>query len=157
MSDVRIVEVDWSNAAHRQAVVDILNDYAQGPVEGGQPLPQEVQARLPDELAACPTSYALLAFVDSMPVGVAVCFGGFSTFAGRPLINVHDLAVLSGHRGKGIGTALLEAVTERARQTGCCKVTLEVRVQNSDARRLYERVGFTDAGGQPTQFLERRL
>jgi ribosomal protein S18 acetylase RimI-like enzyme len=90
-------------------------------------------------------------------VGVAVCIGGFSTFAGRPLINVHDLAVMPTHRGRGIGRRLLEAVAERARQTGCCKVTLEVRTSNADARRLYERLGFSDAGGQPTQFLERRL
>jgi len=39
-----------------------------------------------------------------------VCFRGFSTFAAAPLINVHDLAVVPGFRGQGIGRRLLEAV-----------------------------------------------
>lgn len=157
MSEITIVEADFSDTAHAGAVVEILDVYAQEPVEGGRPLPDDVRARLPQGLAEHPTAFALLAFDGSGAVGVAVCIGGFSTFAGRPLINVHDLAVMPSHRGRGIGTRLLDAVTERARQSGCCKVTLEVRASNSNARRLYERLGFSDAGGQPTQFLERRL
>lgn len=157
MSHASIREADWNLDADCRAVVDLINAYAQEPVEGGRPLPIEVQERLAGGLAALPTAFALLAFVDERPVGVAVCLRGFSTFAGKPLINVHDLAVLTDFRGRGIGTELLEAVTQRARTSGCCKVTLEVRSSNTSARRLYERLGFSDAGGQPTQFLERRL
>lgn len=157
MADITIVEADFSDPGHAGAVVEILDVYAQEPVEGGRPLPDDVRARLPQALAEHPTAFALLAFDGASAVGVAVCIGGFSTFAARPLINVHDLAVMPTHRGQRIGTRLLEAVAERARQAGCCKVTLEVRVSNGDARRLYERLGFSDAGGQPTQFLERRL
>jgi ribosomal protein S18 acetylase RimI-like enzyme len=157
MNEITIVEADWSDPTHAEAVVEILDVYAQEPVEGGRPLPAQVRARLPQGLAKHPTAFAMLAFDAGAAVGVAVCIGGFSTFAGRPLINVHDLAVMPTHRRRGIGSRLLDAVTERAQQTGCCKVTLEVRASNVDARRLYERLGFSDAGGQPTQSLERRL
>ena len=157
MNEITIVEADFDDPAHAGAVVEILDVYAREPVEGGRGLSEEVKARLPQGLAEHPTAFALLALDNDAAVGVAVCIGGFSTFAGRPLINVHDLAVMPTHRGRGIGTRLLDAVSERARQSGCCKVTLEVRSSNANARRLYERLGFSDAGGQPTQFLERRL
>ena len=75
-------------------------------------------------------------------VGVAVCFWGFSTFAGLPLINIHDLAVTARHRRKGAGRALMEDVLRRAREAGCAKVTLEVRDDNEPAKRLYKRLDF---------------
>jgi ribosomal protein S18 acetylase RimI-like enzyme len=93
---------------------------------------------------------------------VAVCFLGFSTFAARPLLNVHDLAVLPECRGKGVGRALLEAAEARARAHGCCKLTLEVQDSNQRARGLYASFGFADyvlggAGPTPTRFLTKRL
>lgn len=42
----------------------------------------------------------LLAFVEDEPVGVAVCFFELSTFKTRPLLNIHDLAVLPQYRGR---------------------------------------------------------
>lgn len=49
----------------------------------------------------------------------------------------------------------------RARQLGCCKLTLEVREDNERARSLYKSVGFGDfapgADPTPTFFLEKRL
>ena len=47
------------------------------------------------------------------PVGAAVCFIGFSTFAAKPLINIHDFVVLPAARGKGVGRRLLEAVEKK--------------------------------------------
>jgi GNAT superfamily N-acetyltransferase len=52
------------------------------------------------------------------------------------------LAVAPAMRGKGIGTLLLEAVFQTARDKGFRSVSLEVVDTNPDARRLYERVGF---------------
>jgi ribosomal protein S18 acetylase RimI-like enzyme len=87
-----------------------------------------------------------LAFVNEVAVGIATCFLGFSTFAARPLINVHDFSVVPEHRGRGIGQALLRAVEAAARERGCVKVTLEVQENNHRARRIYERAGFGQAG-----------
>ena len=70
---------------------------------------------------------------------------GFSTFKARPLVNVHDLAVLPEHRGRGVGRALLAAVERKARALGCARVTLEVQENNGRARRVYERAGFAQA------------
>jgi ribosomal protein S18 acetylase RimI-like enzyme len=112
-------------------------------------------------LEAVPHHLVLLAFVDEGPVGLAICFQGFSTFLAQPLLNVHDLAVLPEARGRGVGDALLAAIEAEARRRGCCKVTLEVREDNPVARRLYVRNGFTagQAAGGAVQYhlLEKRL
>jgi RimJ/RimL family protein N-acetyltransferase len=50
------------------------------------------------------------------------------------------------HRGSGVGTALMEAIVERARRNKAHKITLQVWPHNHPARRLYERFGFVDEG-----------
>ena len=83
-----------------------------------------------------------LAFNEEQPIGVAICLLGFSSFRGKPLINIHDIAVSPDARGQGVGRKLLAAVEAEARALGCCKVTLEVRSDNEPAKALYRQVGF---------------
>jgi len=53
------------------------------------------------------------------------------------------LAVDTGYRRRGIGTALAERVVRRMRRKGCSSVTLETEVSNRAAMKLYEeRLGF---------------
>lgn len=145
MPNLEILEADLALPAHQQAVVDLIDAYARDPVGGDQPLPDRVKAELIPGLRAHPTTVVLLAFEDGVPIGVAVCFRGFSTFAARPLLNIHDLAVLSSHRNQGVGRLLLEAVENKARELGCCKLTLEVLENNAKARRTYAAAGFAQA------------
>ena len=56
--------------------------------------------------------------------------------------NVIDIALLSGMRGRGFGSALLRLVQKTARRDGLESVMLHVEHRNTDARRLYERLGF---------------
>jgi GNAT superfamily N-acetyltransferase len=140
-----IVEADLTRADHEAAVIALTTAYALDPMGQGEPLPDHVLERLVPGLRAHPTTLVLLAYADGKAVGLATCFGGFSTFSARPLINIHDFAVLPEFRGMGIGRALLAAVEERARARGCCKVTLEVQVGNARARHTYEAAGFAQA------------
>ena len=125
-SSIRVLEADLSLPEHRQAVVDLVDAYAQDPMGNGEPLPAEVRAVLAERLREHPTTHILIAWQGTDPVGIAVCFRGFSTFNARPLLNIHDLAVLPSCRGLGVGRMLLEAVERKARELGCCKLTLEV-------------------------------
>lgn len=158
---VEIVETDLDNPDHSRGLLDVLDSYARDPMGGARPLRPSVRERLVRELAAQSNALILLALASGEPIGVAVCFVGFSTFAARSLLNIHDLAVLPEFRGRGVGRALLAAAEARARQLGCCKLTLEVREGNQRARSLYASVGFGDfaPGGDPTPtfFLEKRL
>ena len=49
-------------------------------------------------------------------------------------------------RGQGVGTTLIKAVEEQARHQGLKGVNLEVSVENADAIRLYERLGYRRLG-----------
>jgi GNAT superfamily N-acetyltransferase len=148
---------DLAQPADRVALVGLLDLYARDEMGGGAPLAAEVIRHLPDRLAAQPGARVWLAFApDGEPAGVAVCFAGFSTFAARPLLNLHDLAVAPLHRGRGVGRRLLAAVEDGARAAGCCKITLEVRDDNATAQSLYRALGYGD-GAAPHRFWSKRL
>lgn len=60
--------------------------------------------------------------------------------------DVLTLAVAAGQWGRGIGTALLQALLAEAVRRGCTEVFLEVRTDNDRAQRLYRRHGFAEIG-----------
>jgi ribosomal protein S18 acetylase RimI-like enzyme len=155
--NLHVREADFDDERDAKGILAVLDSYASAPVGGGQPLAPDVRERLIPMLREHPTSLVLLAFVDDDPVGIAVCFFGMSTFRARPLLNIHDLAVLTAYQGKGVGPALLEAVEEHARRRGCCKLTLEVQDDNTRARGVYQRFGFEDYALGPTRFLTKAL
>jgi ribosomal protein S18 acetylase RimI-like enzyme len=137
-----VVDADLSNPDHADAIVGQLDAYARDPVANGCGLSDSVKEDLVPGLRDHPGTRVFLAYRGARPVGVAVCFLGFSTFAARRLLNLHDLAVEPGERGAGVGGLLLARVEERARDLGCCKITLEVQENNARALKLYTRFGF---------------
>ncbi len=161
MSDVTVVQADLDDPVQQQAVGEMINAYARDPMGRGADLPAGVRAALIDGLRGHPMSLIFLALDGSRPVGVAVCFVGFSTFAAKRLINIHDLAVMPEYRHRGVGRRLLDRVEATARERGYCKVTLEVLADNLPAQRLYRQVGFQNIEAEgPTArvwFLEKFL
>jgi ribosomal protein S18 acetylase RimI-like enzyme len=148
-SALRTVQADLQQPDHQAAVLTLVDAYSRDPMGDGAPLSAAARARLIPGLRQHPTTLVLLAYDGDTPVGVAVCFVGFSTFAARPLVNLHDVAVLPSHRGRGVGRALLAAVEAQARELGCCKLTLEVLDQNHRALRTYVAAGFKRYALQP--------
>jgi ribosomal protein S18 acetylase RimI-like enzyme len=55
---------------------------------------------------------------------------------------ISAMATFPEHRGKGLGTRMLEIANGRARENGCPQISLLVFEQNEEAVRLYERKGF---------------
>lgn len=136
-----VCRLDLNNPAHADALIAILDDYSHDPMGNNGPLPDEVRNNLVPRLRQIDTFRGLLAVSDGQFVGLANCFVGFSSFKARPVINIHDLAVLPSARGQGVGQALLDAVDRLALEEDCAFVTLEVRADNR-ARSLYLRHGF---------------
>jgi GNAT superfamily N-acetyltransferase len=148
LAEINVLQADLALPGHQAAIVDLVDAYAQDPMGGGNPLAPEVRRALIPGLQRHPTTIVFLAFDRDAAVGVAVCFLGFSTFNARPLINIHDLGVLPSHRGRGVGSRLMAAVEHKARDLGCCKLTLEVLEHNHRARQVYAKLGFAQAGYQ---------
>ena len=146
---------DLRDPADLRDYLAMLGAYARDSMGAGGPLATDVTERLACELPTHPTLHALLAVHAGGAVGFATCFVGYSTFRARPLLNIHDIAVLTEWRGRGIGTALLETTENLARSLGCCAVTLEVRSDNPGAQTLYRRHGVAPA--TCSQFMEKAL
>ena len=152
---------DYGRPSDARAIVALLDAYASDPAGGGEPLSDFARSRLVPELASRPHAFSVLAFDGEAAVGLVNCIEGFSTFKCLPLVNVHDVAVLASHRGRGIAEAMLAEVERLARERGACKLTLEVLSGNAPAMRLYQRVGFEgyqlDPAMGTAQFLQKWL
>jgi ribosomal protein S18 acetylase RimI-like enzyme len=138
-----IVRVRYDDARHTTALINLLDAYARDPAGGGEPLSDFARTNLVGALAARPFVFSVLAFDGDTPVGLVNAIEGFSTFACQPLVNVHDVVVLPGHRGRGIAAQMFAEVEVIARERNACKLTLEVLDGNTAARTLYQRLGFT--------------
>jgi len=62
------------------------------------------------------------------------------------VLEIKGLSVDPGHRGRGMGKALIHAAIRYARQAGARKLTLRVLGHNPHARAVYEACGFEVEG-----------
>lgn len=133
---------DYADPVDAAALVDLLDAYARDPMGGGEPLSDHARANFVAGLSATGHAFSLIARADGRAVGLANCVLGYSTFAAAPLVNIHDMAVLPGQRGHGIGRALMQAVEAEALKRGATKITLEVLSGNAAAKSLYAACGY---------------
>ncbi|MCP9796639.1 GNAT family N-acetyltransferase [Cyanobium sp. Lug-B] len=158
---IDIREADLSDPVDSAALLALMEVYARDPMGGGQGLSDFTRANLVDALARRPSAHGILAFAGEKPAGLAICLEGFSTFACRPLLNIHDLVVAEAFRRQGVARRLLQRAEVIARRLGCCKLTLEVLEGNRAAQAVYGRAGFQPYQLDPSmgraQFWEKRL
>lgn len=140
---ILIHQVDYAEPKQAADLIMLLDGYAQDPAGGGKPLPLSVKQTLVSNLARLPYAVSLLAYDGDKAVGLLNAFQSFSTFANEPLINIHDIFVLSSRRGEGIAMKLLLVIEELAKSRGCCKLTLEVLSGNQKAQQVYKQCDFT--------------
>ena len=141
--NIEVIQADYLNEQHKKEIPMLLDAYASDPMGGGKPLDDDIKNRLVTELAGISHAFSVIAYVDGQPAGLVNCFEGFSTFACKPLINIHDVVVVNKYRGRGISQKMLDKVEEIARAKGCCKITLEVLSNNEVAKSAYEKFGFS--------------
>ena len=158
---IRIVEANLALPEHAAAIIPLLDEYARDPMSGGDPLSSSAKENLVAELRKRDNVHVILAFVNDTPAGLMICFEGFSTFACRPLLNIHDAIVSAQYRGRGIGKQMLQAAEAIAQSIGCCKMTIEVLEGNAVAQATYRSCGFTGYELDPrmgkAMFWEKKL
>ncbi|WP_429368923.1 ribosomal protein S18-alanine N-acetyltransferase [Paenibacillus sp. DS2015] len=76
--------------------------------------------------------------------GESIGYAGMWTIVDEA--HVTNIALLEAYRGRKLGGLLLGELMNTASQLGMLSMTLEVRVSNRIAQKLYERKGFTSAG-----------
>lgn len=137
-----IIEANLSNPTYAKALVNLLNIYAIDPMGGGKELSDYVKENIVLTLSRRTDVHVIMALANGEPVGLIVCFDGFSTFSCKPLLNIHDLVVKPEYRGQGISKMMLKKAEEIAIEKGCCKLTLEVLEGNEAAKSAYSSFGF---------------
>ena len=143
-SSVVVRAVNLNDENHAAELLRLLDGYARDPMGGSSPLSAFTHANLVSQLKKLNNFHAGLAWDGSSnhAVGLINCIVGFSTFAAAPLLNVHDVVVENGSRGKGVGAALMGYAEQLACELNCCKLTLEVLSENHIAQRAYVRAGY---------------
>src|SRR5262245_35236643 len=114
-----------------------------------------------------PAPWSPAMFAGEIAKPTSVCLGAYEPASGRLLgyvivsryvdaWHVMNLVVDDTHRRHGIATRLLEAVFDRTRDEGRRGFTLEVRVSNGPAIRLYESMGFRAQGLRRGYYTDNR-
>ncbi|WP_111978762.1 GNAT family N-acetyltransferase [Algibacillus agarilyticus] len=139
---MQFLPIDLTQTTHCDALLYLMSQYALDPKGGGVDLKSDVKQNLIPQLKKQPNYLGFIIWDDAKPIAMANCFTAFSTFAAKPLINIHDFAVLPAYRGQGIGKRLMSEITAYASTHDFCKITLEVLSNNTVAKAVYDKAGF---------------
>jgi ribosomal protein S18 acetylase RimI-like enzyme len=143
-ADIDVWICDFADAEDRDAFARLMAEFAAEPVSSRPDLGHAHFTRVADDLARRAGTLVLLAArgESESTEGVLIAFEGYSSFAQAQLFNVHDVHVAPTARGHGVGTALMIALEDLAREHRFAKITLEVAATNSGAIALYRRLGY---------------
>ena len=119
------------------------------------------------ERRSYPTPWSRSMFAGELAKPSSLCLGAFEgdeeELVGYLIISryvdawhVMNVAVAPEHRKRGIATALLDRLFELTAGDGRRGYTLEVRVSNDVAIRLYERAGFKPRGIRRGYYTDNR-
>lgn len=122
---------DFNLARDYDAVVALWHSAGPGVHVGASDTRDEIAKKL----ARDPDLF-LVAEEAGQIVGAVV--GGFDGRRGM----VYHLAVAAGHRGNGLGTALMNELDSRFRAKGCLKYYLQITSDNVDVANFYEGLGW---------------
>ena len=119
------------------------------------------------ERASYPTPWSRSMFAGELAKPSSICLGAFDTeddfLAGYLIVSryvdawhVMNIAVAPGYRRHGIARRLLNDLFERTADDERRGYTLEVRVSNKDAIKLYEQMGFRSRGVRRGYYTDNR-
>ena len=86
--------------------------------------------------------FVWLAFDDQRIAGTCVVSYAISTSIGAVVAKLDDVFVRQDQRGKGAGTALIGGLKEQLKKESVMRIDVAVHLNNPEARRFYEKLGF---------------
>jgi GNAT superfamily N-acetyltransferase len=97
-----------------------------------------------DEILAAPHSTVLIGELDGEVVATAQVTWQRRLMYGAALVcQVESVRVSSRHRSAGLGAELMRWIIDDAQRRDCARIELTSNAKRVDARRFYERLGFT--------------
>lgn len=87
-------------------------------------------------------SVIYVAFIDDKPVGFTQLYPKYSSMKAVKNWILNDLYVDEPYRMKGIATLLIQTTMDFADASNAKSVQLETQINNFNAQRLYESIGF---------------
>ena len=135
-----MIRVREATAADARLIVEMIRELAEFERELDQveTTPEDI---VRDGFGPNPSFYALIAEWSGEPVGYALYYFTFSTWAGSRGLFVEDLFVRAQFRKKGIGKALLRQMAQVAREHKCHGMRWEVLNWNTPAVEFYRSLG----------------
>ena len=90
----------------------------------------------------------IVAEISGKIIGYIMCIleHGFSNFKKLGFVkkgHIVSVAIIDTHRRKGFGSLLVDEAIKGVKIRQCSELYLEVRCSNTDAVRLYEKLGFS--------------
>jgi GNAT superfamily N-acetyltransferase len=96
------------------------------------------------EIDADPRHRLIVAELDGEVVGtLQLSFVPHLVLRGGERAQIEAVRIHAGHRGSGLGEAMLRWAINEASDRGCRLLQLTTNVERDDAKRFYERLGFT--------------
>ncbi len=141
---MEIVQVSLNIKTHASELIKLIGAYMVDEMGAGKPMRQGMDRKILEGLKNNKAYLGFFVKVESSYVALANCNLLFSTFAAKPLVNIHDFIVLPEYRGRGIAQFLLKGIERYAIENGYCRINLEVREDNVKAQKLYKKMGFGD-------------
>lgn len=145
-----VTKADLHNKTHADAYLTLMSHYACDPMGGGEDLSDFAKKNLINTLLKRNDVVIILIFNENKPAALLTAIEGFSTFACKPLFNIHDVVVVDEFRGLGLSKVLFAEIEKIAKQRDYCKITLEVLSGNQIAKNAYSKEGYADYQLDPT-------
>jgi len=103
---------------------------------------EQLSCVLEKTVADAARGFVLLARENGRIVGIAYVATILSAEHCGLVAWLEELYVTPSHRSRGIGTALIAAIIDRARNAEIVAIDLEIDARHSRAESLYRRLGF---------------
>ena len=86
--------------------------------------------------------FVWMAYDENGAAGICVVCYAISTSMGSVVAKLDDVSVKPDRRGKGTGAEMLNQLKDQLRKESVTRIDVAVHMQNPQARRFYEKIGF---------------
>lgn len=143
------VAIDDATDGDLEGILAIFNDVIATSTSVFSEDPVSLENRLAWFADRRARGFPVLVVRDGSGVAGFGSFGDFRAWPGYRFTVEHTVHVRADRRGGGIGTALVQALVERARERGVHTMIAGVDAQNEGSLRLHQRLGFVECARIP--------